>query len=115
MRARERYRVTETTAGIPGGMYRKLEDSHGCFQGRKRGWTGGRWKVWEEGCAAGEADTRKSGVAEMGKREEKRRDEKRREEKRQRLAGDTGTSIIHVVCLLHLLPPFVVFHDLRSL
>lgn len=33
MHARERYRVTETTAGIPGGMYRKLEDSHGCFQG----------------------------------------------------------------------------------
>jgi len=49
------------------------------------------------------------------RREEKNREEKRREEKRQRLAGDTGTSIIHVVCLLHLLPPFVVFHDLRSL
>lgn len=58
------------------------------------------------------ADTRKSGVVEIGR--EKR--EKRREEKRQRLAGDTGTSIIHVVCrLLHLLPPFVVFHDLQSL
>lgn len=77
-------------------------------------------KVWEEARAGEGADTRKSRVAEMGKREAKRREEKRREEtrreeKRQRLAGDTGTSIIHVVCLLHLLPPFVVFHDLRSL
>lgn len=71
-------------------------------------------KVWETGERRGGADTRKSGVAEMGKREEKRREAKRREEA-ERLAGDTGTSIIHVVCLLHLLPPFVVFHDLRSL
>jgi len=35
----ERERERETTAGIPGGMYRKLEDSHGCFQ--KRGGPGG--------------------------------------------------------------------------
>lgn len=66
-------------------------------------------KVWETSERRGGVDTRKSRVAEMGKREEKRREEA------ERLAGDTGTSIIHVVCLLHLLPPFVVFHDLRSL
>lgn len=81
MRARERYRVTETTAGIPGGMYRKLEDSHGCFQGRKGGdgreSRGRVVKVWETSERRGGADTRKSGVAEMGKREEQRREEKR--------------------------------------
>lgn len=72
VRACERYRVTEreTMAGIPGGMYRKLEDSHGCFQRR-----GGPGRGGEQNEASG-GDTRKSGVAETGKRDEKR--EKRR-------------------------------------
>lgn len=78
--------MTETTAGIPGGMYRKLEDSHGCFQGRKgerRGRVARVRMESEAGEGTGGADTRKSGVAEMGKREEKRREETRREEKRR--------------------------------
>jgi len=69
-------------AGIPGGMYRKLEDSYGCFQGRKGGRRGG-WERFGEESETGGADTRKSRVAEMGKREEKRREEQRREEKRR--------------------------------
>lgn len=83
--------------------------TEGGGEGRAREGLGG-----ERGDGGGCADTRKSGVAEMGKREEREKSEERREVE-ERLAGDTGTSIIHVVCLLHLLPPFVVFHDLRSL
>lgn len=40
--------MTETTAGIPGGMYRKLEDSRGYFLGTGKGARGRGWRRYSE-------------------------------------------------------------------
>lgn len=66
-------------------MYRKLAETRvGVF----RGWEGkDDARRYSE-----ERSSKDDGVEEI-------REEEKKREKRQRLAGDTGTSIIHVVCL----------------